>query len=119
MSLFVCLSGRQPAGGGDHPTEGAPSSAAEAQREEGGEAGLPGSVLRPHHSAAQVRLLYSKRRRENTTCILEGLTVIDAVSFVSWQVLEEVRLHSCVPQTNPCEWKQRVRPRHFVTLTFL
>lgn len=49
-----------------------------------------------------------------TRYILEGLTVIDAVSFVCWQVLEEGRLHSCVPQTNPCEWKQRVCPRHFV-----
>lgn len=58
-AVLFSHAGRESVGGGRHPTEGAPSSASEAQREESRAAGLPGSLIRPHHTAAKVRILQS------------------------------------------------------------
>jgi len=63
-SLKVCvgLSPRshpdgQSAGGDGHSPQGAASAPAEAEREAGGEAALPGRLVRPHHPAAPVSVL--------------------------------------------------------------
>lgn len=55
--VVSCCPGCQSAGGGDHSTEGAPSSAAEAQWEDSRETGLSGSFIWPHCTAAQVSFL--------------------------------------------------------------
>lgn len=56
-AVFFCDAGCESVGGGRHSTEGAPSSASEAQWEESRATGLPGSFIRPHHTAAKVRIL--------------------------------------------------------------
>lgn len=55
--VVCCCLGCQSAGGGDHSTEEAPSSAAEAQREESRETGLSRRVVRSDCTAAQVSFL--------------------------------------------------------------
>lgn len=54
-AVFPCDAGCESVGGGRHSTEGAPSSASEAQWEESRAAGLPGSFIRHHHTAAEVK----------------------------------------------------------------
>lgn len=56
-AVLFCDAGRESVGGGGHSTEGAPSSASEAEREESRAPGLPGSFIRPHHAAAKAPIL--------------------------------------------------------------
>lgn len=38
--------------------------------------------------------------------------------FPFWQVLEEGRLHPCVPETNSCEWRRNIPPHDFWQFSF-
>lgn len=107
-AVVISRPGCQSAGGGSHSTEGAPSSATEAQWEESRKTALSGSFLWPYRAAAQVSLLQYGDEHEVEN-ILRHYELLKMVS--TWQVLEESRLYSSLPKTNTCEY---FSPLHIV-----